>query len=221
MSMSDGFTIDSTPPKDGQVNDGLDMHSNRDFMPFDEQALSASWFGFYDDLHHGSDGMTYRAGVSKCSADVESVELFDVGTVTQHTFVFLQPPISPPSPPDPAGPPWPACPPAAPPPPPSPDPPPPPMPPPSPPPPGSPPATQGLGKHCDVDHDCLSLRLCSPPCCKHAEYSQSSWAEKDPDRECTDVDEYRDASGYTQDHSGGCGLHTTIDDCHKYFVSLG
>ena len=149
--------------------------------------------------------MTYRAGVSKCSVDIEAVELFDVGAVTQHMFMFLEPPSSPPSPFSPGHPAYPPLPPSAPPPPPSPEPPPRPKPPPSPTPPASPPASIGLGATCSEHSDCLNLPLCSPPCCRHTE--------------CVDVDEYRASVGITQEHVGGCGLLTTADECHTHYVT--
>ena len=47
--MSDGFTVDGTPPALGAVVDGLDSHVEVDFVVRDEQALSASWHGFNDE----------------------------------------------------------------------------------------------------------------------------------------------------------------------------
>lgn len=76
---SDGFTIDDSAAQAGVVVDGLDMHVDVDFAPYEDQALSASWFGFFDP-RSPPEGITYRAGLSKCSAPLESVELHDMGT---------------------------------------------------------------------------------------------------------------------------------------------
>ena len=200
---SNGFTIDSTPPKVGVVVDGLDMSADSDFIPLADQTMSASWSGF-EDAEFGTRGLRYRAAISKCSMPIESVVLQDVGSETSHTFTLFQPPPSPLVPPAPTTPPPPNSPPQAPPPPPSPSPPPSPLPPSPLSPPISPPSHLQLGDRCDASWECSPIRLCSPACCNRVG--------------CADVEEERIARHFSQPWQGGCSLLDTLEACHSHFV---
>ena len=154
--------------------------------------------------------MTYRVGLSRCNVDADAVSLTDVGSATAHTFFLTLPPTPPPplSPPVP-----PPIPPRRPPPPPSPSPPPKPKPPPHPP--GlSPPADLTKesgrgGERCDFDWECSPLPLCTRSCCDPISGST-----------CLDVAATRQKrfGSLHAPWQGGCGLLTTMAECHQHFV---
>ena len=222
--VSDGFTIDRTPPKGGYVVDGSDLTVDAEVIG-DPMALTATWGGFADD-EYVSDPLHYLVGFSECAVPLTDVELWDVGLLTTHTFHMVEPPLPPATPPFASSPPPPSAG--------EPSPPPrPPLanrpttfklsplqPPPLPP---APPRSVELGGSCTVSQECVAAPFCTRPCC--AESGACLPIEGLEDSSTVPVlwmayARARAAQGLGGAHISGCGSLTTESVCSRHYGLL-